>query len=246
MPREPREKSKTGYYHILLRGISRQNIFEDEEDNQRFLTTLFKYKKELEFEIHAYCLMGNHVHLLLKDEKDELELIMKKISCSYAYYFNNKYERVGHLFQDRYKSEPIEDETYYLTVIRYIHQNPIKAGLTKNCQYTWSSYDLFINQSKIIETDFSLELLGGTAKFAEYHKCDEKNNCLEIVETVRMTDQKAKELLKQKFGMNNFVSIGKLEIAERNIVLRELKKNGVSIRQLERLSGLNRGVIQKA
>ncbi len=99
MPRLARQKSETGFYHILLRGVGRQNIFEDDEDKQRFLETLERYKKELNFELHAYCLMGNHVHLLIKDVANQLDQIMKKIAGSYAYYFNRKYERVGHLEQ---------------------------------------------------------------------------------------------------------------------------------------------------
>ena len=87
MPREARTKSASGYYHILLRGISKQNIFEDDEDNIRFIDTMFRYKQELDFELHAYCLMGNHVHMLIKDVNNQLNLIMKKIAGSYAYYF---------------------------------------------------------------------------------------------------------------------------------------------------------------
>ena len=77
MPRLARQKSETGFYHILLRGVGRQNIFVDDEDKQRFLETLERYKKELNFELHAYCLMGNHVHLLIKDVSNQLDQIMK-------------------------------------------------------------------------------------------------------------------------------------------------------------------------
>ena len=75
--------------------------------------------------------MENHVHLLLRDTKDQLDLVMKKIAGSYAYYFNHKYDRSGHLFQDRYGSEVVEDDAYLMTVIRYIHRNPEKAGIAK-------------------------------------------------------------------------------------------------------------------
>jgi len=90
MPRTARQKSATGFYHILLRGVGRQNIFVDDEDKQRFIETIARYKKELNFELHAYCLMNNHVHLLIKDATNQLEQIMKKIAGSYAYYFNVK------------------------------------------------------------------------------------------------------------------------------------------------------------
>jgi REP element-mobilizing transposase RayT len=110
-----------------MRGINRQIIFEDKEDNERFLETLKTGKSKSGFNLYAYCLMGNHLHLLVKVEKEDLEMIIKRIAGSYVYWYNLKYRRCGHLFQDRYKSETIEDDAYLLTVIRYIHQNPLKS-----------------------------------------------------------------------------------------------------------------------
>ena len=245
MPRGAREKSNSGFYHVLLRGIGRQNIFIDEEDNLRFLKTLLRYKQELHFEIHAYCLMGNHVHLLMKDEKEELELIMKKIAGSYAYYFNRKYDRVGHLFQDRFKSETIEDNTYYLTVLRYIHQNPEKAGIASTEEYEWSSYNDYTQKSQIVENEFALEMLGGIDNFIEFLKISDENNCLEVKEKFVITDKKAIEILEEEFGAIKFTDIQKLPIDKRNLILHQLKKRGLSIRHISRLTGINRGIIQK-
>jgi len=132
MPRSARKKSKSGIYHIILRGVNRQTIFEDEEDTEKFLETLAEYKKENGYKTYAYCLMGNHIHLLIKEEKEDLGIAMRRIGASFVYWYNWKYDRTGHLFQDRYKSEVVEDEKYLLTVLRYIHQNPIKADLVKD------------------------------------------------------------------------------------------------------------------
>lgn len=192
--------------------------------------------------------MGNHVHLLLKDKKDELDLIMKKIVGSYAYYYNQKYDRIGHLFQDRYKSETVDDDEYYLTVLRYIHQNPVKAKITEIDKYKWSSYEEYIGQADIIDREFGLELLGGTRSYIEFMKAEEtsKKNCLEMTETSRITDIKAKEILWEETGMSKFNEISQKEKAERNQILKELKRKGLTIKQLERLSGINRGIIQRA
>ena len=132
MPRVAREKSQSKIYHIMLRGINRQSIFEDDGDYIKFLDVLCTYKKNIEYEIYAYCLMGNHVHLLMKEGNEEISRTMKRIGASYVYWYNWQYGRKGHLFQDRYKSEAVEDDKYLLTVLRYIHQNPIKARLAKN------------------------------------------------------------------------------------------------------------------
>jgi len=133
--RGAREKSGSGIYHIMLRGINQQDIFEDDEDRQRFIKTLGRVKKETDIEIFAYCLMNNHIHLLIKEKNDEVSKIIKKIGTSYVYYFNWKNERSGHLFQDRYKSEVVESDEYLYTVIRYIHHNPVKAGLSGLADY---------------------------------------------------------------------------------------------------------------
>ena len=126
MPRQARRKSKTGIYHVIMRGINRQSIFEDDEDYERFIETLKKYKETSEYKIYAFCLMRNHFHLLMKTEKEDLDLVIKRIAGSYVYWYNLKYHRSGHLFQDRYKSEAVEDDPYFLTVLRYIHHNPIR------------------------------------------------------------------------------------------------------------------------
>ena len=246
MPRAARKRSESGYYHVLIRGIGKQNIFEDDEDRQRFIETIQRYQKELKFEVHAYCLMGNHVHLLIKDIEDKLDLILKKIEGSYAYYFNWKYERVGHLFQDRFKSEPIEDDKYYLTVLRYIHQNPAKAGISLTEQYKWSSYSEYISTRKITDTEFALELLGSKEKYIEFMRESEEVNCLEIIDQNRLTDEKAIDIIKKKYKVKNAQAIQGLSTEERNKVLHKLKEEGLSIRQISRLTGINRGTVLKA
>src|SRR6056297_72355 len=167
MPRTARKKSKTGIYHIILRGINRQTIFEDDEDAVKFLQTLEKYKQENEYEIYAYCLMGNHIHILIKENQEELGNSMRRIGPSYVYWYNWKYERSGHLFQDRFKSEVVENKKYLLTVVRYIHQNPLNAGKVKNIKdYKWSSYREYISKNRITDTDFVLDIINNNRKKA--------------------------------------------------------------------------------
>ena len=141
MPRQARKLSESGIYHAMLRGINQQNIFDEEADYHVFLQALHEAKDFCNIELYAYCLMGNHVHLLLRTRDNDLETFFKKLAGKYVYWYNVKYQRVGHLFQDRFKSEPVESDSYFLTVLRYIHQNPVKAGLCKKIeQYPYSSY----------------------------------------------------------------------------------------------------------
>ena len=158
MPRAPRIKSKTGIYHIVMRGINHQTLFEDEEDRNRFIQTLQRYREICEYKLYAYCLMDNHLHLLLMEGKEPLETVMRRIGGSYVLRYNRKYGRVGHLFQDRFKSEPVEDDVYFLTVLRYIFQNTVKAGIvSKNEYYLWTNYIDYIERSNRTDTNFSLE-----------------------------------------------------------------------------------------
>jgi REP element-mobilizing transposase RayT len=115
----------------MLRGINRQAIFADEEDYCKLIETIQRIKEKSGFELYGYCLMGNHVHLLLREARESISVSMQRVCSSFVHWYNRKYDRFGHLFQERYRSEVVEDEAYLLTVLRYIHQNPttIKEGI---------------------------------------------------------------------------------------------------------------------
>lgn len=161
MSRQKREKSSTGFYHVMVRGINKNDLFLEDDDKKYFLQVLVDKKAQCNFLLPAYCLMDNHVHMLIKEQNSEIADIMKRINVSYASYFNRKYDRIGPVFQGRYRSEDIEEETYFLAVARYIHQNPMKAGMVAEPEsYKWSSYGDYINikrQNKLVDTEIVLE-----------------------------------------------------------------------------------------
>jgi REP element-mobilizing transposase RayT len=129
----------------MVRGINRQDIFHDKNDFKRYLETLKKFSFECGVTILGYCLMTNHVHLLIHESDKDVSVFMKRLGISYAYWYNWKYERTGHVFQDRFKSEEIENDAYLLTVIRYIHQNPVKTAIAQNPEeYQWSSCAVYL------------------------------------------------------------------------------------------------------
>ncbi|WP_048817995.1 transposase [Desulforamulus hydrothermalis] len=252
MPRTGRKKSKSGIYHIVLRGINKQLIFEEEEDSHKFLQTLGEYKKISGFKIYAYCLMDNHVHLLIKEEVEELGLIMRRIGASYVYWYNRKYERCGHLFQDRYKSEAVEDGKYFLTVLRYIHQNPLKAGLVKEIsQYKWSSYAEYVSESKIVDTELALKIFGDNREkalnnFIAFHKTENKDSCLDIAYINLIKDSEAAEIIKLTCRVNHCHELQRMDRCKRDRFLRILREKGLSTRQIARLTGISRAIILKA
>lgn len=298
MPRTARKKSESGIYHIILRGINKQTIFEEEEDSITFLETLGTYKEKSGYKVFAYCLMGNHIHLLLKEENEELGIVMRRIGASYVYWYNEKYGRCGHLFQDRYKSEPVENEKYLLTVLRYIHQNPLKAGVVKDvASYRWSSYWEYVggNQtsgdssygcSKTTETswdssygcqkqqpqkpspmvcqrqqpektsqlicdvDYVLGLFDEDREkamdsFKEFHEINSDDKFMDIDEKRRITDKEAIDIIKKTCHVVHCTDIQGFERDKRDRCLKALKKKGLSMRQIARLTGVSRGIIMK-
>ena len=245
MPRQARRKSESGIYHIMLRGINQQKIFVDEEDSLRFLETLLKYKEQCGYEIYAYCLMGNHVHILLKEGKENLTLVLKRISGSYVYWYNWKYHRSGHLFQDRFKSEPVEDDAYFLTVIRYIHQNPVKAGICRNIdEYKFSSYNEYINNATLVDTDFCLSIID-KEQFVEFNNESNDEVCLDISDNdFRLTDDEALKIILKTCRCKSVSDFQKFDKVKRNHYIGKFYQKGLSIRQISRLTGLSRKVVE--
>ncbi|MEA3222339.1 MAG: transposase [Thermodesulfobacteriota bacterium] len=136
-------------YHIIARGNEGRPIYKQEGDYQKFLDTLSELPGRYHAIIHGYVLMGNHYHLLIETPKGNITRVMHFLNATYTGYFNKKYKRVGHLFQGRYKGILIEKESYSVSVSRYIHLNPKRAGLVKRPEeYRWSSYPDYIGKGK--------------------------------------------------------------------------------------------------
>ena len=192
MTRHARKKSSTQTYHVVIKRTDRQLLFEESKDYLKYLDILEYFKDQFKFEIYAYCLMSNHVHLLLHHPGTvSLESIFRHINTTYACWFNAKYDRTGFVQDCHYFSEPVDSDNALLTVLRYIHYNPAKAGLEKSpgSGYQWSSYNDYTGRTGgLTDTAFVLRLLD-------------------------------------------------------TIVL--LHKRGISIRQLNRLTGTPRGVIDR-
>ncbi|HHW00216.1 MAG TPA: transposase [Clostridiaceae bacterium] len=248
MPRRARLLSSTGIYHIMLRGINQQQFLEDREDNEKFIEIVKECKKKCGYKIYAYCLMGNHLHLIIKVENEPLEKIFKRICGRFVYWYNAKYQRVGHLFQDRFKSEPIEEQGYFFRALRYIHQNPVKAGLVKEAgEYPYSSYNCYIEakDNQFVDVDFVLNMMC-KEQLVKYHSETDEDKYLDITERpFRLTDERAKEVIRKVSKCKNASEFQLLEIKERNSYIRKLRKEGLSIRQISRLTGISKGIVER-
>ena len=252
MPRTAREKSNSGIYHIMLRGINKQNIFEEAEDYGKMLE-LIRGSKELGgVTLYGFCLMSNHVHLLLKEGKEPLETTMKRIGSKYAVWFNTKYQRVGHLFQDRFKSEAVEDPPYFLTVLRYIHFNPVAAGLVKTPDaYAYSSYGCYFGENDsaydgLIDTEKAFSYIPKDL-FSEYHAAGCADTCLDIPEasTPRLTEEQATAEMRRITKCASSAAFQALPAEKKEKLIAKMKSRGLSIRQISRLTGETYYQIQK-
>ena len=247
MPRTARYLNASGYTHLITRGIGRQLLFEDAGDYRRYLSALEQYCAETGVRVAAWCLMDNHVHLLARGEPEQVILLMKKLGVSYSQYYNRKYGHAGHLFQDRYKSEPVNDEAYLLTVFRYILRNPEKAGICRASAYAWSSYSLYAEADPPAFADLSLlrERLGSAEEYAAFIAADNSDACMEY-ETAPHDDRWALSAIQDQLGVRSGTELQQLGKKQRDAALRKMKALGMSVRQIERLTGINRNIVQRA
>jgi REP element-mobilizing transposase RayT/biotin operon repressor len=261
LPRQRRKIGLSKIYHIIARGNERKDIFLDDEDKSKFIQIITNKKKKNEYIIYAYCLMNNHLHLLLKEEEDNISRIMRRINTAYAYYFNKKYNRVGHVFQDRFKSEPVENDRYLISLIQYIHNNPVKAKtVNQPHQYKWSSYLLYLKEQKsIIDKEeilnfFSSDRSKAIRLFAEF-SCQQNNDIFmdyqEIYREVKeiTSVEKAKEYmsryLKEK-GLQIKSLKGKANKEHRGKLILELKeKTNLSYREIGNILGFSRWTVER-
>lgn len=165
---------KGGYYHVYSRGSEKRVIFLDRADKERFLTRVKEYKDKHQISILCYCLMPNHYHLLVQQTTEEsLTTFISRLNLAYAMYFNKRYERVGPLFQGRFKAKNIENDEYLVHLSRYIHLNPLEIVGSIDVEfYHWSSLQYYVGRRKdgLIDTNLIIAYFGGKNGREKYLK----------------------------------------------------------------------------
>lgn len=242
MSRLARKFSNSGIYHIAFRGVNQQSIFEEEADYKKLKDCIELIKEEMKFEIYAYCFMSNHVHIILKEkELQDISLIMKRILTKYARWYNIKYGRSGALIANRYKSVPVELDEYFIHVIRYVHQNPLKAGIVQNLEeYPYSSYGEYLNGKEITDIEFVLDMID-REEFRKFHM-EEGEFEFKVTDSTKKSDEDIRRYMREQFGIIQPKDILNMSKEEKIKILSELKKE-FSARQLQRVTGVSRGLI---
>ena len=225
MPRKPRKNVKASFFHILVQGINKNYIFEKEKDILYYIKLIYEESQKYNIKIIAYCVMNNHTHILVNSSNSEnLSSFMHKINTKYAIYYNKKYNRVGYVFRNRFKSEEIYDEKHLYTCINYIHNNPVKAKICNGAkEYKFSSYK---EMKRKYKTDQD-----------EYVFLEDKEDI----------DKHCKNIIKNYLEKNQ-LTLSDLMIKKENLkelVMKLRFKKNVSFRKIERSLNISRETLRK-
>ncbi|MGV8983070.1 transposase [Clostridium sp.] len=219
MARMARLKAANAIYHIMCKSITEVDLYRDSEDKEKYLSLVKKYKNLYDVKIYGYCLMDNHVHLLVDSNGSDISKVMHGINLSYVAYFNRKYKREGPLFKDRFKSKIVDNEHYLKTVSLYIHNNPTDIGKFKDCPetYAFSSLGIYIGKKRdhfnIIDYGFVMGFFGNNLETA-------RENYISLIGA--RTDERLKEKLEFKGEKTEYRSGRK--IIERNFTSEDVLK----------------------
>lgn len=253
MPRKSRTISSTGIYHIILRSVNQHIIFEEDADYQKFLYILSDCKSKYDIDIYAYCLMDNHIHLLLYSNQDTLSSFFQSLGTRFVRWYNTKYCRSGHLFQDRFHSSVIENNTHYLSTLFYIHNNPVKANICQNqSEYYWSSYNAFYGQKNpLINISFSYDIAGSKELLLKYFSTDHDSETADyFIDDHRnvihfMTDKQALTIFKNITKMSSASDAMNLPKKIRNKYIILLRQNKLTQKQIARLMDVSVSTVKR-
>lgn len=250
MSRPPRIFAYSQIYHIILKGIDGQNIFYDNQDRNFFLEQISITKQNFNYAIYSYCLMSNHVHMVIKCNDEALSKAIQSLSIRYVCYFNHKYERNGTLFQGRFKSKNVETQKYFIDLCRYIHRNPEKAGICLTQNYAWSSYKEYLGKAKIIDKKLLLHYFNNNLDEFVYYTTqtadiDNIEDFIEYELINRLTDAQLIAIILKKFGISDIKQMESFfKNKPKDLLNKDLQKikliKGTTKAQIARILRINR------
>jgi len=212
MPRTFRLKSDDSIYHVMCKSITEVDLFKNADDKEMYLSLIKKYKILYDFKLYGYCLMDNHLHLIIGANGSDISKVMHGINFSYALYFNKKHKRAGHLFRDRFKSKIVHNERYLKTLSLYIHNNPTDIAEYKNSpeKYAFSSLAIFLGKRrdhlKLVNYRFIISFFGNTTKSARITYYDLIFQCNEekLKQNIEFENEKTEYTSERKILVRNF------------------------------------------
>ncbi len=249
MTRQARKISESGWYHVTSRGAGRRALFESDDDRTAFLDDMRSSLERSDgaVEIPVWCLMDNHIHLITKaNDLSGLQKCLHRLFSGYAIRFNRKNGHIGPVFQERFASFPITSEEYLMEAIRYVHLNCRDKGISNTEYYPWSSYRTFMDDSRTPIMNDIIDIFGSFDEFKKFHEPNIDLGCIEYpVHRMRLTDDEARRIARIEYGPDFAETIPLMEKEKRDKAIMRLFALGLSTRQLERLTGIGRGVIRR-
>lgn len=234
--RQKRVEFDGAIYHVMQRGNNKEKIFQNEADKRFFIAELANSKKMYGFKLLGFVLLDNHYHLLIQTGVAPLSKIMQRQNSLYSRYYNRVHERTDHLFGLRYKSIIVEDDKYLFAVLRYLHWNPIRAGIVKEVNdYKWSS-DTFYRQGRsgLVDTEFIYKIISDSRQIAikEYLRLIQDRKAQEKYQEIIIEDSSIKDLFGEVIQKKNTMDSILFELGLDDNEL-DLVKNGSRLRKLK-------------
>jgi REP element-mobilizing transposase RayT len=241
--------AESGIYHVMLRGVNRDAIFLEDEDHERFLHALTRTRELSGCIVLAYCLMTNHVHLVLRTVDEPIGEVLKRLGIRYAGYFNRKYGRAGYVFQGRFRSVPVESDAQLVALVRYVWHNPVKAGMVTRAEdYPWSSCRFFDGGSpladaaqlrRLVPPDaLSAASTGPAADGPQFESAP-------VGRPRRHSDEEAADLLRRACAAASPDEFAQLDPSIRRRAVCELRTRSVSYEQLARVTGMSTSSVRR-
>lgn len=249
MARRSRESLSTSFFHVIVQGINKEYIFEQNKAKEKYLKILKSTKEKYKIDIVSYCIMSNHAHMLIHtDSVSDLSMFMKKTNEDYARYYNYVKERNGYVFRGRFLSEPITDIRYLLNCIAYIHKNPVKAKMVNKCQdYKYSSYNEYLKKNNFLSEELCEIIFGCKMIDKEIFKQIHRTNKYYFMEIDNMESNDIEEIIEEfeeKYTRPFSEIIEEKQKAE-EIVSEVKKRMSISNRKLARYLNINRNTIDR-
>ena len=245
-------RTVTGFYHVCARGVGKQLIFEGDEDRWEFLELMRECCREAGVTVIAWCLMGNHVHLVLADYEDAMSAAMHRLLLTYARRFNKRTGRTGHLFQNRFDRRSLDTDRYLMAAIRYVHANPQEAGIALIERYPWSSFAEYLRMyNGVAKKNFSdpstvLELFGSAEGFIDYSlkTPDGSDPVIYDMDETEWERRAFADKMAKRLGvpLNELKTVAP---ARRDGIIFALHDVGYTVREIERYTGISKSTVSR-
>ena len=247
MARKARVESGTGIYLIMLQAADQQALFREDADREKFKKLLRECREKCGFELYAYSLTRSAAFLLLREGAVPLSMIFKRLGSTYVYWYNVKYSRRGPLFKDRFRSLPAETDYDLKRMIRYVHYQPVKEGLSRDLLYPYSSWGdyLGVTDGGLADTEVPLKRFG-REELRDYHETDGEEEFPSAARrAISVTEETAAEMLRQISRASGSEEFLRLPMQTQKECVIKAHLRGASIRQLSRLTGISKASVEK-